>query len=546
MSKKSKKRAAERAIATAAEREKRIEAFLRREQNKPKNKKKIIIISAIAGALIIALVLGIVFSLLPGKKFSYTESALSEYIEISEEDYKGYTVSIKKQEATDADVERKIMRLLYQNRGAQVLGGATIYAEPIEIGDEVNIYYRGYVVDENGREITFEDNTLRNKVTLGVGSLAFASGFEESLIGVIPWEHNYNPETDRFTSGLVESGDVIYVSYTAIYPDGTSAKRQNDRIDLKAMGVDGLYGEGFSDFIVGSEIAKALDAKTFAYGDGEVVYADMTVNSAVRYKNPPLTLDATFPLDYETVELRGKTVKFDVYFNGMICYTPAVYDEAFITETLKLTAEALAEYEGGTIIEKHRALLFAEAEADSVELKETLISEQIWAHLNEKVNVKKLPSDEVALVYEQVYGTLIQEYNSYYQFLYSSIDAYARAKYNLSSYDSITAVMENEAKSIVTEKLIFYYIARAEKLLPTGEAFSAAYDALVLEHLNYFIETSYKEELDKITDEQEKNQKIEQIKAEMLEYYGEGYFEELVYYEAALDKIFEFATVVEE
>ena len=310
--------------------------------------------------------------------------------------------------------------------------------------------------------------------------------------------------------------------------------------------VDELYGEGFSAFIVGSEIAKALDAKTFAYGNGEVVYADMTVNSSVRYKNPPLTLDATFPLDYESAELRGKTVKFDVYFNGMTCYAPAVYNEAFITETLKLTAEDLAEYGGDTLIEQHRAMLFAEAVADSAELKEKLVSEKIWAHLNEKVNVKKLPRGEVALVYEQVYGTLIQEYNSYYQFLYSSIDAYARAKYNLSPYDSITAAIENEAKSIVTEKLIFYYIARAEKLLPTGKEFSEAYDALVLEHLNYFIETSYKEELDKITGEQEKNQKIEEIKAEMLEYYGEGYFEELVYYEAALHKIIGYATVVEE
>ena len=57
---------------------------------------------------------------------------------------------------------------------------------------------------------------------------------------------------------------------------------------------------------------------------------------------------------------------------------------------------------------------------------------------------------------------------------------------------------------------------------------------------------NYQKELDKITDTAEKNERINEIKAEMLEYYGEGYFEELVYYEAALDKIFEFATVVEE
>ena len=77
----------------------------------------------------------------------------------------------------------------------------------------------------------------------------------------------------------------------------------------------------------------------------------------------------------------------------------------------------------------------------------------------------------------------------------------------------------------------------------TGKEFSEAYDALVSDHLNYFIE---KEGIDKIEDPEEKNKKIEEIKAEMMEYYGERYFEELVYYEAALDKIIGYATVVEE
>ena len=524
MSKKSKKRAAERAAATAIEREKRIEAFRRKEKNKPKDKKKIIIISAIASALVIALVLGIVFSLLPGKKFSYTESDLSEYIEIMSEDYKGYTVSIKKTEATEADVERKIMGLLYKYRGERTHNSATVYSEPIEIGDEVNIYYRGYTIDENGRQIDFTDTTLKDATVLGVGSLVFAEGFEEGLVDVIPWEHNYNPTNDRFTKGTVEAGDVIYVSYTAIYPDGTATKRENERIDLSRDDIDAVYGTGFLEFVKGAEIAKALDAEIFPYGNGVAVYGDMIINSAVRYKNPPLTVDATFPLDYENKELRGRTVKFDVYFNGMICYTPAVYNEAFITETLKISSDELSQYGDAddTLIEKHRAMLFAEAEADSEALKERLISEAIWKHLNEKTTIKKLPTDEVELVYEQIYGALVQEYSAYYQFLYPTIDEYARAKYDLSPYDSITAAMENEAKSTVREKLIFYYIAREENFLPTGDKFREEYDRIVREYLDYTIESSYKDELDKITDMAEKNERTNEIKAEMLEYYGEG------------------------
>ena len=546
MSKKSKKKAAERALAAEIEKQKRIEAGKRLMAKRPKNKKKIIIASVIALVLLTSLALGIVFSLLPSEKFSYTKSNLSNYIEISPSDYKGYSVNIKKPAATDADVNRKIMKLLYLNRGEKLENGATVHLSPIEIGDEVNLFYRGYYIDEDGREIDFDDNTLYDKVTLGVGSLAFAEGVEERLIGVIPWEHNFNPETDRETSGSVEEGDVIYVSYTAIYSDGRSIKRENERIDLSKEDIDTVYGVGFSSYVKGANIAKTLEPKIFDYGtEGEVTYGDVIINCAVRYKNPPLTLTARFPLDYDTEWLRGKEVKFDVYFNGMLRYTPATYDETFITETLKLTETDLGKYEGGTTLEKHRAMLYEEAKKDCEELFDNLVSEAVWKQLNEKVRVKRLPEEEVNTVYEQIYGTLISEYNSYYRFIYSTIDDYARAKYSLTKYDSITEAMMDEAESTVTEKLIFYFIAKKEGLLPSGRALDDAYEKQVAEHLSYYLESS-KEELDKITDEAEKNKEIEKLKAEMLEYYGKEYFIELVYYEEALDKIIGYATVVEE
>ncbi len=545
MSKKSKKRVAERARAAEAERKKIIEAGQRKLQRAPKSKKKVIIISLVSLLLLVGIVLGIVFSLLPKKKFSYTKSNLAGYISLSSEDYKGYTVNVKKHEVSDSDVNRKIMRLLYENRGEAEQKGATVHLFPIEVGDDVNIYFRGYVIDEDGSEIDFEDNMLYGKTTLGVGSLAFAEGFEEALIGVIPWEHSFNPEQDRFTSGYVEEGDVIYISYTAIYSDGTSAKRENERIDLSSDNIDEIYGVGFREFIIGSQIAKALEAKAFPYGEGEAVYGDMIINCAIRYKNPPLAVNARFPLDYETEWLRGRDVRFDVWFDGMICYTPATYDEAFVTETLKLSESDLEKYEGNTLIEKHRAMLLAEAEEEGYALNESLVSEAVWKHLTGKTTVKKLPKDEINTVYEQIYATLIREFNSYYRLIYPTIDDYARAKYNLTRYDSITEAMMAEAETTVVEKLIFYYIAREEGLLPTGKVFDDAYEKSVAEYLDYYADTYYKEELEKLTDESEKKEKIAEIKAEMLEFYGKEYFRELVYYETALPKIIEFANIIE-
>lgn len=557
MSKKSKKKAAERA---AKIQNARAQSAPKMPERKP-SKVKIAVISSIAVLLALALTVGLVAFIFSKKEFNYMKSDISKYITISQEDYKNYTIAIPKTEVTNADVERKIMALLYKSRSDLPSNkGAEMYKVPISVGDTVGIYYRGYTVDENGVESDIDgaSNMLGEIYKLGIGSLSFIPGFEEGLIGAVPWNYQFNPENDILKTGNLLPGDVMYISYTVVLPDGTTRQKSNERIDLSDENLDGRYGEGFKAFFIGSGSSqskavigkqigvKLSDVAPFDYEDGTAVYFDMTINSVLRCESEPLTIEARFPVDYKEKSLRGLDVKFDVYIKSSVVYEAPEYNEQFITDTLKLTAEDLKDYSGDSIVEKHKAYLFAEAEAENAEMREALIEEAMWEHYNSKANVKKLPESEVDEVYLDYYSELASQYQLYYSSYYSSFDEFVRAYYQLSKDADWRSYITELAENVIAEKLIFYYIIREEKLIPSDTEFGDMYNETVQEYLDYYVNDIYAEELADLKTEEERAARILEIKEEMLDYYGTEYFEELVYYDYALDKIIAFATVITE
>jgi len=479
-----------------------------------------------------------------GEKFSYLESDLSDYVTISASDYKNYTVKLPDLSVKDSDLQRKIMGLLSLNRAKDPANkGAQMFRVPVTLGDDVYIYYRGYTVDENGVETEVENasNLLGSEYKLTVGSLSFIEGFEEGLVGAVPWDHHFDPEHERITSGKISGTDAVYVTYTAILPDGTSKSVANERIDLTRSDVDERYGEGFSEFLTEEvQIGKKISSKTFSYGGGSAVYCDMTVNYAIRCKNEPLVICAQFPYDYSESSLRGLSVKFDVYFNGAVIYDTPEYNEAFVKDTLKLDLEKLSEYEGDTILERHTSKLMAELREEKQALREFLIEEKMWEHYANCSKVKKLPSDKVDEVYTQQYNQISSEYRMYFSSHYDSVEEYA---YNMYGYTNLTKDLTKESEKIITEKIIFYYIIREENLVPSEAEFDALYEKLVSEHLNYYLEEIYDDELASLKTEAEREARILEIKEEMMDYYGEEYFRELVYYEFAYDTVISYGKI---
>jgi len=182
-----------------------------------------IVAAIISGALVLVFIIALVAIAIINatQSISYLEDDLSKYVYISEEDYNDFTVTVKPDTVTDASVQRRIMSLLYKHRDEKSLyGPGYVRNIPITVGDVAYIYYRGYTVDENGKETDLERACNffdTDPHALGIGSLQFIQGFEDALIGAVPKEHT---QLEVITSGEVAPTDVIYLTYTVFLPNG--------------------------------------------------------------------------------------------------------------------------------------------------------------------------------------------------------------------------------------------------------------------------------------------------------------------------------------
>lgn len=505
-------------------------------------------------AIIAALVIWIVSVMTDDGTVDYMNDDLSKYITISKDDYSNIEVSGPFTEYTEEQLEQHIQELLAQNKSETPLyDGLGTKNVAVTLGDVVSIYFRGYTVDENGKQVEFAGNhnftsEYPTKLEIGTGLVIddsttktyFIPGFDTALIGAVP--SDYEP-FKKITEGNVEFGDVIYLTYTAFYPDnsGTYKKVTSERIDLLDENIDAKYGEGFTSFLLGTVdepqvIGEKLPSKTFPYGDGSAGYSDMKIEFATRCERDPYTIDVTFPVNYKTKELRGVDAKFEVYINTAIIYDTPEFNEEFITETLKITADDLADYEGENTVEKYKNLLRKELRDVADGTNDDVIIDALWERFLDKVVVHELPKATVEEYYQSYYNEISAIY-SQYSTTYSSIDECAVAQLGLSTGADWRAVLREQAEQVTLEKVIFYYIIRDAGLVPSDEEFEKLYNDIVQDHLDYYVE-SHADEL-KDLEGDAYDAEVAVIKREMMAYYGEDYFTENVYYNYGTEKMIE-------
>ncbi len=127
----------------------------------------------------------------------------------------------------------------------------------------------------------------------------------------------------------LDNNQKLNTETTALIADG-------DKVNIDFVGtVDGAEFEGGSsdgngyDLTIGSNsFVDDFEQQLIGHGAGEA-----------------LTVDVTFPEDYQTAELAGKDASFAVTVNGI--YETAVFDDAFVQEYLSEyadTAEGYREY----------------------------------------------------------------------------------------------------------------------------------------------------------------------------------------------------------
>ena len=511
-----------------------------------KDRKKltiIIVAAAVALAIVAVSVIGIVSMVRGTQSFDYRTANLSNYINISPSLYEKLAVDIVIDGVTEDDIDNYINKILCENKSEKPLyNGAGTTNQTIGVGDVANIYYRGYTIDEFGNQIEFDGGSNLSDATssvLEVGSGNFVSGFELGLIGKNPKDYS---KFEKITSGPVLDGQVVYITYSAIGADQSAISSKAGRVDLNSD-VDALWGEGFADYLINRRIGSAIEEpKTFTKGDDTVVYYDVKIDFVTECETNPITVSAYFPYDYQSSEeLRCKEVFFDVFVESVIIYqTPELTDE-FITETLKMTAEDLAEFEGETLKDKYREYAKKQLTDEYQTEYEAVVEEKIWEKLNELVKVIKYPEAAVNEQYREYYEDLVAQFSSYSSY-YSSIEEFAVAYFGLED-KNYEGYMRNQACSVVKEKLTFYYIARAEGLIPAEEELSRERDKYIDEYVQYYLDSDPAYERDKYDSDEEFNKAVAELRENLIKYYGMEYFDEIVFYERVVSELIKSADV---
>jgi len=537
-----------------------------------KNQIIIIICVALIAVTISGAIIGTVIAVKNINNPDFMTSNLSRYISISEDGYKGYEIDIPLDSFSESAVDRKVNMLLTEHKTLnEEYKGRYPKTHALAVGDTVKIYYRGYTVGEDGRETDFEGSSnftdTTTTIEVGTGNIIddetgkvsgnFIAGFGESLVGFVPKDYS---DFDKLTTGRIMAGDVIYLSYTVIGESGSKSSVKNERIDLALPYIDEIYGTGFTEFFVGKledgeakgfkNIGEDISEFICRIGDDktDTVYSDMKVEFVTRgCETNPITITVRFPANYGVETLNGKEAKFDVYIDNASLYDVPAFDDKFITETLKVSAEDLSSYSGATLTEKYRAKLREECKTEIEESNHELLLDEMWAHIISNVEIKKLPRTTVETYYNAYYSKIASYYSGYTS-QYDTLDKFAVAYLNntygagLATGGDWQGYITKLAEGEVTQKTVFYYIIREENFFPSDEEYREIYDNLYNDILDYYLEL-HEEEFSKLEgDEYEKE--LQTLKEEIDGYYGESYFTEQVYFYYGTRKMIELAKVV--
>ncbi len=475
--------------------------------------------------------------------FNYLEEDLTKYVQISQTDYKGYTLTVKLGGITDKSVEEQIMQTLYEHRSDEAENpGRTA---PLSIGDTLEMWYRGYVKDEDGTETEvsgFSNMASSSAYKLGIGSAKLPLGVESSLVGVVIADYSSLEDAKKSVGDIITENDIIYVSYSLLSATDGQTSKSGVRIDLSDEGLDAVYGTGFRNAFIGKtvpETTESLQSFTTSGEGGSRVYKDVKISTVYPKDANYLTVEARLPYDYEDYELAGNTIYFDIFPHYFTAYSVPELNESFILDTLELDEEQLAGFEGDTLVEKYKALVKEELSLSREEQLASIKEEAMWYHYNDKALIIEYPEDALMAVYT-VDVSEIELVWSQYKDSYPDLDDFACAYLSLDSgADWKEHLMEN-ARREVKEKLIFYYIIKTEGLLaPEGE-YDELYDKLFDEYVDYYLDGKTAEDYDSEEKYAEARKNAEEA---VLEYYGEDFFVDQVYYEYALGKILDFAVV---
>lgn len=542
------------------------------EKEKLTKKQIIILVSVFLLAVMVSgIIIGVVIAVKRGEDPDFLRDDLSKYVTISKEDYSGYDIDIPLDVYNDSYLIRRINMLRCQHKTVNgEVGKQFVKSEPLSLGDEAYIYYRGYTVDENGREKDFDGSSNFSEesetvLEVGTGTVIdeeevkgqFIDGFGEGLVGIIPRDH---AQFEKINSGRVMPGDVIYLSYTVIGESGNKTVT-NERIDLGLDYIDELYGAGFTEFFVGKvengettgfkTVGEEIKSQIFRKNgeSTDTVYSDMKIEFLTRCEESPVTLSLRFPADYHEESLRGTEVKFDVYVKYAVLYDAPEYDDKLVTEKLKVKEEDVKDYAGATVSEKYKNKLLEDIKEEIEESNNGVLIEKMWERLFDRVEVIKLPEKTYARYYNEYYDEIDYGYSlALKQNSSVKLDSYAVGYINyyygagLSETDDWKEYISLRAQRDLVRDLIFYYIIREENLLPSEAEFNEMRESMYNDILASVIKNS-EAELSLLQGEAYEK-KLEELKKNVDAVYDDEYYKKNIYYDYGTKKMLGLVNII--
>ena len=526
-----------------------------------------------AGILVLAILTTSVIALVNAIKndawFNYLKSDLDKYVEVSG-DYKDFTLNLDIAKPKDIEVDVAVMTLLNSNKDSakwrDITPGSSF---TLGVGDAVDIYYRGYIIDDNGKEVAVGNMSNfgdANPYTLVLGSGSFIPGFELNMVGLS------TDDTNIFTTiktGKPFADQIAYVSYTRTIGGDANTKVTvtNERIDLSRDDIDAEYGENFKNTILGLDIGTKVSLPSKLDGK-DYFYTDLVVNFVTKCETKHFTVECYFPYDYSTENLRNETAYFEVYVNKVVDYTTyndkpglSAFDDEFITklageEKLGVTLDVLNTYEGTTLAEKYYAYANKTLMDAYEDEYNTLIREEVVAYFRSIFKGVKYPASKVEDIYNEYYATVSDSYNtnggqitnSYgSSTTYDTLDKYAVAYLGLQTGTNWKTYLVSLAQDAVKERYIMFYILRAENLVPTEAEFekkvAEVTNTIVEEYVAYCLNYEGKTK-DSFETEAEYQEYYNNCKKQVLANYDKTYFEESAYFELLMEAATKWPKVV--
>lgn len=541
----------------------------------------IVIAAVVAFLLLAAIVTGAVLMIIEADRkdsgFDYIKSDLSRYVELSESDYKDYKLSLNVAKPHDIDVDIAILNLIASEENRKLEGDGVFKKNAtVTPGDVVQLWYRAYMIEEDGTKTSMMNNmgaTVPTEVTVGSNGMYVYAGFELGLVGKNGTDY---ATFEKITSGDISADQVIYVSYTRDQKGATDSSNKktskNVRIDLAEgkEAIDKLYGAGFYDILFAEgAVAKIGSPYTFdvKLNSKDYTYTDMTVDFATLCEKPetekdgksPLLIECYFPYDEDVTlldSLRNKPVYFEVYIDYVQAWSTPEFNDEFVKEFVNtkesaITEAELLEYEGDSYVEKYRAYAKKYLDDAYEEAYEAALQDAMWEHYHDKAKIKKFPGIKLDEVYNEYVNDVYYQFETSGGYIatdsegngktYDNVDDFAVAYLGLTYEENPDwrAELMEIAEYLVKERLVLFYVMQREGLVPTEAKLNEKIAALKAEYLEEFID-QYLAKLDKDRDDysdEEYADFVEDMKKKLIDYFGEDHFVETAYYEIAFESL---------